>query len=84
MQFFELKNDPLLVNHIAYDCKELKDLIPMIKKSQNLELLTEEKINNFTNEYFYKLDGKSAERMCDEIIKIFNQINLKKNDPSSK
>ena len=82
--FFELKNDPLLVNHLAYDCKELKDLIPMIKKSQNVELLTEEKINNFINEYFYKLDGKSAERMCDEIIKIFNQINLKKNDPSSK
>ena len=76
--FFELKNDPLLVNHLAYDCKELKDLIPMIKKSQNVELLTEEKINNFINEYFYKLDGKSAERISDEILKLFNQINLKK------
>ena len=76
--FFELKNDPLLLNHLAYDCKKLKELIPIIKKSQNLELLTEEKINNFTNEYFYKLDGKSAERMCNEILKIFNQIKLKK------
>jgi UDP-N-acetylglucosamine:LPS N-acetylglucosamine transferase len=70
--FFELKNDPLLVDHLAYDCKELKDLIPMIKKSQNLELFTEEKMKNFINEYFYKLDGKSAERMCDIIIKLLN------------
>ena len=44
----------------------------MIKKSQNLELFTEEKMKNFINEYFYKLDGKSAERMCDKIIKLLN------------
>ena len=34
--FFELKNDPLLLNHLAYDCKKLKELIPIIKKSQNI------------------------------------------------
>jgi len=71
--FFNLKNDPLIERDLAYDCKKLEELVSIIEKSQKSSLITEEKLNNFVNEYFYKADGKAAERFCKIILEITNQ-----------
>ena len=71
--FFNFKNDPLIERGLAYDCKKLEELVSIIEKSQKSSLITEEKLNNFVNEYFYKADGKAAERFCKIILEITNQ-----------
>lgn len=76
--FFDIKNDPLLERELAYNCKKVEELVPAIQKLQKQNIVTDEKLKEFVNEFFYKSDGKSTERVCKMILELVKQFKEKK------
>ena len=55
------------------ECKNKYDIIPLIKKTLESNPATEEKITNFIDEFFYKLDGRASERIGDSILNLLKE-----------
>lgn len=68
-KFDGIDNGPLLNKKIATRCDDLKKLNDVIDNEFEYNSISEEHIQSFLKEFFYKLDGKSSERVADLIIK---------------
>ena len=75
--FSDLGNDFLLDNGIALECKEPSQLISLIHQIL-LHPISNEKIEKFIINYFYKPDGQAAERLSEAIIMLSKDNTLKK------
>ena len=60
------------------NCKKVEELVPAIQKLQKQNIVTDEKLKEFVNEFFYKSDGKSTERVCKMILELVKQFKEKK------
>ena len=63
----------MLERDLAHNCKKLEELVSYIEKSREVNLITENKLTNFVNEYFYRSDGNAGKRVCEMILEITNQ-----------
>ena len=68
--FFDLKGDTFLERGLAIDCKEPSSLLTLINLALEKNPATEQKRNNFIQEFMFKWDGRSAERICDKLIEL--------------
>mgnify|MGYP003306842894 FL=1 len=48
-------------------------IIPSIEKIFNSNPITDEKIDRFIEEFFYKLDGRASERIGDAILNLLKK-----------
>ncbi|MGY5142922.1 MAG: hypothetical protein ACW9XH_00380 [Candidatus Nitrosopumilus sp. bin_32a] len=68
--FDNQEKGPLLEREIAIECNNPLELNSIIKNTLENNPISEEKINNFLKEFFYKLDGNASTRLANEILKI--------------
>ena len=68
--FFDLKGDTFLERGLAIDCKEPSSLLTLINLALEKNPATEQKRSNFIQEFMFKWDGCSAERICDKLIEL--------------
>ena len=68
--FFDLKGDAFLERGLAIDCKEPSSLLTLINLALEKNPATEQKRSNFIQEFMFKWDGCSAERICDKLIEL--------------
>ena len=68
--FFDLKGDVFLERGLAIDCKEPSSLLTLINLALEKNPATEQKRSNFIQEFMFKWDGCSAERICDKLIEL--------------
>jgi hypothetical protein len=68
--FFDLKGDAFLERGLAIDCKEPSSLLTLINLALVKNPATEQKRSNFIQEFMFKWDGRSAERICDKLIEL--------------
>lgn len=64
---FEVKGDMFLEKGLAIECKGPESVIESIYHSLSSNPASEEKVNEFINQYFYKFDGKATERIANVI-----------------
>ena len=68
--FFNSENDDLFVKQgIAVSCKNPSEIISCIIKAKTLSSY-EENRKKFINDFLFKWDGKSSERICNYLIDI--------------
>jgi len=67
--FFEFDKGPLLNEGIAIECNDVAKINHQISLTLKNNTISTEKISKYINEFFYKTDGKSSERLSDLIIK---------------
>ena len=58
----------ILKHDLVFNCEKIENLIPSIKKSKQNNPATKQKIEQFTIDYLYKLDGLASKRICNAII----------------
>lgn len=68
--FYDLQNDIFVDRKVVTECKNEKEVISKIQELNDNNIINEHDIDNFIEEFFYKLDGKSSERISNEIMKI--------------
>ncbi len=68
--FYDLKDDVFLERGLAVDCKESSSLFTSINLALVDNPATEQKRENFIQEFMFKWDGCSAERICDKLIEL--------------
>jgi hypothetical protein len=68
--FFEFDKGPLLKEEIAIECKDITKINKQILSTLKKNPISTEKVSKYINEFFYKTDGKSSERLSDVIIKL--------------
>lgn len=68
--FYDLKDDVFLERGLAVDCKESSSLFTSINLALVDNPATEQKRENFIQEFMFKWDGRSAERICDKLIEL--------------
>ena len=66
--FYGLQGDLFLKHDLVFNCEKIENLIPSIKKSKQNNPATKQKIEQFTIDYLYKLDGLASKRICNAII----------------
>jgi len=69
--FLNKKGDLLIEKGLAKESRTVEELIQQIKESSS-NPIDDEKIKKFIHDFFYKIDGKSSERICKAIKKITN------------
>ena len=52
------------------ECKNKSTIVPLIKEVVESNPVTKEKIDDFIEEFFYKLDGRASERIGDTILNL--------------
>ena len=67
---FDVKNDVLIDNDLAIECKDPNKLLELIENAKKRKY-SNEKIDKFISRYLFKVDGKSTERIANAILKIF-------------
>ena len=75
--FYDLQNDIFIDRNVVAECKNENEIIKTIQKLKNSNSINEESIKKFTDEFFYKLDGKASERISHEIMNIVNNTRKK-------
>ncbi len=70
--FFHSEQDILVEKGVAVECTDPSNLLKSIKKASN-NLEYNKKRDNFIKEFLHKPDGKSSERVCNEILKLLNK-----------
>jgi UDP-N-acetylglucosamine 2-epimerase len=68
--FYNLKNDIFVDRKVVTECKSECEVISKIFELNKNKSINEQSINQFIEDYFYKLDGKASERISNEIMKI--------------
>jgi hypothetical protein len=67
---FDVKNDVLIDNYLAIECKDPNKLLDLIKNAKKKKY-SNKKIDKFISEYLFKVDGKATERIANKILKVF-------------
>lgn len=70
--FFGLGNDVLVEKGFAVNCKSSSDLIELIKQVYANNPIQKGKLDEFISEFLCAFDGKCAERVSDEIMKLLD------------
>lgn len=65
-----LENDHFLEHDLALECRNLTNLVFLIKKILLSNPATDEKINSYVSQYFFKSDGLSSQRISDAMINL--------------
>ncbi len=68
--FYNLENDLFQEKGVVLECKNKSMIIPLIEKISNSNPITNEKIDSFIEEFFYKLDGCASERIGNAIVNL--------------
>ena len=68
--FYNLENDIFQEKGVVSECKNKSTIIPLIKEVVESNPVTKEKIDDFIEEFFYKLDGRASERIGDTILNL--------------
>jgi len=71
--FFDIKGDLFLERGLAINCKEPSSLLTSINLALEKNPVTEQKREDFIREFMPKWDGRSAERICDKLIELFEK-----------
>lgn len=71
--FAEMKNDIILERNLSVECKKIEDFLPLLSKVISNNPITDKKLSKFIKDFFYKSDGKSAQRISDAILKLVNK-----------
>ena len=71
--FDDRKGDDLLERGLAFECKEISNLVPTIFKANRKNPASEKKIDDYKKFYFYKSDGLASERLAEAILKLVNR-----------
>ena len=66
--FKELRVNQLVEEGLAVECTDPTKLVSTIEEVVNHTPITEDKRNKFIEKYFYKDDGRAAERISDTLI----------------
>jgi len=75
--FFNVKNDLLLDRGLVSECKVLSQLVPLIHKAMLPNQIPPDKVEQFCNEFLYKTDGHSSQRISNAIIELITKSNKK-------
>ncbi|MHA7733120.1 hypothetical protein [Nitrosopumilus sp. S6] len=73
LNIFEYDKGPLLQRNIAVECKNIEKINELISSTLENNPIDGESISNYIEEFFYKTDGKAAERLSDIIIKLIKK-----------
>jgi|TARA_B110000438_G_scaffold70423_1_gene70656 hypothetical protein len=65
---FQVDHDEFLERELAVECKNLSKIIPTIHQVRVKNIVFQDKIDKFTDEVLFKFDGKSSERISNEIL----------------
>ena len=68
--FYNLENDIFQEKGVVSECKNKSTIVPLIKEVVESNPVTKEKIDDFIEEFFYKLDGRASERIGDTILNL--------------
>jgi len=68
--FYDLEADLFQEKGVVLECKNKSMIIPSIEKVFNSNPITNEKIDSFIEEFFYKLDGRASERIGNAILNL--------------
>ena len=71
--FYDLEADLFQEKGVVLECKNKSMIIPSIEKIFNSNHITDEKIDRFIEEFFYKLDGRASERIGDAILNLLKK-----------
>ena len=68
--FYNLETDIFQEKGVVSECKNKSTIVPLIKEVVESNPVTKEKIDDFIEEFFYKLDGRASERIGDTILNL--------------
>jgi hypothetical protein len=68
--FFNIDKGPLLKKEIAIECNDINKMNKLIFTVLQKNPIDKEKVSKYINEFFYKTDGKSSERVSNLIINL--------------
>lgn len=71
--FYNLEEDVMLKYGLVYDCKNFAAIIPTIREALISNPATEEKMERFIRELFYKSDGCASERVSEAILHLLEK-----------
>lgn len=71
--FYDLKGDLFLEQGLAINCKEPSFLLTSINSALEKNPVTKQKRKDFIQEFMFKWDGRSAERICNKLIELFEK-----------
>jgi len=71
--FYNMENDLFQEKGLVYQCKNKSTIISSIEEVLKSNPATKEKIDDFIDEYFYRLDGCASERIGDSILNLVKQ-----------
>jgi UDP-N-acetylglucosamine:LPS N-acetylglucosamine transferase len=69
---YDVKNDILLENNLALECKNPDEILNLIDNAKKWNL-PERKIEEFLSKYCFKTDGKASERIANGILHIIKK-----------
>jgi UDP-N-acetylglucosamine:LPS N-acetylglucosamine transferase len=70
VDFESVLTDDIIKRGLALECNNIPSLPKMINDILSSNPASEEKLQKFISDIFYKLDGKSSERISNEILKL--------------
>jgi len=71
--FFKFNKGLLLNKNIAIECKDIRTINELISSSLKKNPISQQSIQDYINNFFYKTDGKSSERLANEIINLIKK-----------
>jgi len=71
--FFPFDKDTFVERGLALYCKSSSEIIPTIRKTLISNPASEKKVDYFIKDFFYKSDGRAAERLCDAIMTLIEK-----------
>ena len=72
--FYDLEADLFQEKGVVLECNNKSMIIPSIEKIIRSNPITNEKIDRFIEEFFYKLDGRASERIGNAILNLLKKI----------
>jgi len=77
LNFFGLEHDLFLERGLVYECKETSSLISLIKQGVKSNVVNRKKLDDFIEEFLYKLDGRSSERIGNTLLDLSDNYKKK-------
>ena len=71
--FANMKNDVILERNLSVECNNIDNFLPLLSKVISENPITDEKLSKFVKDFFYKSDGKAAERISNAILKLLKK-----------
>ena len=69
--FFNFSTEFLVRKNVALECKNSKELIPMINNVIQNNLVSGEYYNDFIKKFYFSDDGQASERTAKIILNLF-------------